>query len=98
MASAIEALGMSFDQIEVDWKDPKLKDFKNFVNLMKKYKKDKSMVHCYMNYRASAFAYLYQVTQQGVADETAQETMFKVWQPEGTWLDFINEVKTHYKM
>jgi len=95
--SAVEALGLSFDQIEVDWGNPTLKDFTHFVKLMKKYKNEKSIVHCYMNYRASAFAYLYQVTQQGVSDETAQKIMFAVWQPEDTWLDFINEVKAHYR-
>ena len=36
-ASTVEALGMSFDQIEVDWGNPKLKDFQRFVELMKKY-------------------------------------------------------------
>jgi len=96
-ASTVEALGMSFDQIEVDWGNPKLKDFQRFVELMKKYKSDKSIVHCYLNYRASAFAYLYQVTQQGVSEEKAQGTMFKVWQPEDTWLSFINDVKAHYQ-
>jgi len=96
-ASTVEALGMSFDQIEVDWGNPKLKDFQRFVELMKKYKSDKSIVHCYLNYRASAFAYLYQVTQQGVSEEKAQGTMFKVWQPEDIWLSFINDVKAHYQ-
>ena len=93
----VKALGMSFEQIEVDWGKPKLKDFERFVELMKKYKTDKSIVHCYMNYRASAFAYLYQVTQQGVSEEKAQEIMFAIWQPEDTWLNFINEVKAHYQ-
>jgi len=94
---AIEALGLTFEQIEVDWRKPTLNDFKNFVKLMTEYQDGKVIVHCYKNYRASAFTYLYQVTQQGVADNIAKEIMFKIWQPENTWLEFINEVKDYYQ-
>jgi len=93
----IEALGLTFDQIEVDWGKPTLNDFKKFVKLMKEYQGDKVIVHCYKNYRASAFAYLYQVTQLGIAENIAQEVMFTIWQPENTWLEFINNVKVHYQ-
>lgn len=92
-----EALQMTFEQIPVDWDQPKLQDFKDFVVLMKKYQHEKVFVHCYINYRASAFAYLYQVTQQGVAPNIAEQKMLSIWQPDGTWLEFINMIQAHYQ-
>ncbi|NQZ24012.1 MAG: protein tyrosine phosphatase family protein [Colwellia sp.] len=93
----ITALKMSFDQIAVDWSEPTLADFQQFVRLMKAYKQDKVLVHCRLNYRASAFAYLYQTTQLGVHEATAQSQMQAIWQPNDIWLEFINDVQAHYQ-
>jgi len=94
----ITAMGMSFDQIAVDWSEPTLEDFQHFVRLMKTYKQDKVLVHCRLNYRASAFAYLYQTTQLGVNESTALSQMKVIWAPNDTWLEFINEVQAHYQI
>jgi protein tyrosine phosphatase (PTP) superfamily phosphohydrolase (DUF442 family) len=93
----ITALEMSFDQIAVDWSEPTLGDFQHFVRLMKAYKQDKVLVHCRLNYRASAFAYLYQTTQLGVNEATAKSQMQAIWAPNDTWLEFIDEVQAHYQ-
>ncbi|SFD57206.1 protein tyrosine phosphatase family protein [Pseudoalteromonas denitrificans] len=93
----IRALNMSFDQIPVDWENPTLADFQKFVVLMNNYKQAPVLVHCRLNYRASAFAYLYQITQLGISHESAQKNMLTVWQPEGTWLKYINMVRKHYQ-
>lgn len=93
----INALGMHFDQIAVDWHQPTLADFQHFARLMKQYKQSKVLVHCRLNYRASAFAYLYQTTQLGINELTAQSQMQAIWEPNATWLAFINEVQEHYK-
>jgi protein tyrosine phosphatase (PTP) superfamily phosphohydrolase (DUF442 family) len=92
----INSLGMSFDQIAVDWNEPTLADFKHFVRLMNTYKLDKVLVHCRLNYRASAFAYLYQTTQLGLDESIAQSQMQAIWEPDGTWLKFIKEVQKNY--
>jgi protein tyrosine phosphatase (PTP) superfamily phosphohydrolase (DUF442 family) len=93
----VESMQMSFAQIEVNWEQPKLQDFQTFVSLMQDYGDDKVLVHCKLNYRASAFAYLYQVTQQGIPQDQAMKTMHSVWQPEGVWLEFIESVLQHYQ-
>ena len=92
----VNALDMTFDQIEVDWNEPTLDDFKHFVRLMNTYKQEKVLVHCRLNYRASVFAYLYQTTQLGLDETTAQSKMHAIWAPDGTWLNFINEVQKNY--
>jgi len=93
----VNALKLTFDQIPVDWRNPKLEDFEKFVSLMDEYGSDKVFVHCAMNYRASAFSYLYQVTQKIESHETAETKLHLMWEPTGEWLDFINKVKRHYK-
>jgi protein tyrosine phosphatase (PTP) superfamily phosphohydrolase (DUF442 family) len=95
--ATVESLHMSFEQIEVDWNQPKLRDFEKFVGLMKQYGNDKVLLHCRLNYRATAFAYLYQVTQKGVPRDQAMKTMHSVWHPEGVWLEFIESVLQHYQ-
>ena len=92
----VRSLGMSFEQIAVDWHEPKLTDFEKFVELMNKYQQDKVLVHCRLNYRASAFVYLYQTIQLNIDEGIAKDEMLSVWQPEGIWLDYINSVKQHY--
>jgi len=92
----ISALGMSFDQIEVDWNEPTVEDFQHFVRLMKSYNQDKVLVHCRLNYRASTFAYLYQTTQLGIDESTAQSQMEAIWEPNDTWLEFISDVQKKY--
>jgi protein tyrosine phosphatase (PTP) superfamily phosphohydrolase (DUF442 family) len=93
----VNALGMSFEQISVDWHEPKLEDFQKFVALMDQYQQDNVFVHCRLNYRASAFVYLYETTQLGKNEETSRRQMLSVWQPEGTWLNFINEIQQYYQ-
>ncbi len=93
----ITALDMSFDQIEVDWHNPTLRDFQDFVRLMNAYKQDKVLVHCRLNYRASAFAYLYQTTQLAINESTALSQMQVIWEPNDTWLEFIKDVQAHYQ-
>jgi protein tyrosine phosphatase (PTP) superfamily phosphohydrolase (DUF442 family) len=93
----IGALGMTFEKIAVDWHEPKLADFQKFVALMDNYHQDNVFVHCRLNYRASAFVYLYQTIQLGIDEEIAKRQMLSVWQPEGTWLTFINSIQEHHQ-
>ena len=108
-----KGLGIDFKKIPIVWHQPTIEDFKVFVATMNKYtaptnskannktdsvsKQPKVLVHCQLNYRASAFVYLYQVTQLGMDPEQAQKQLHTVWQPEGIWQHFIEEVIKHYK-
>lgn len=95
----VESLQMTFNQIAVDWSSPTLKNFQDFVALMKPYEKanEKVFVHCYINYRASVFSYLYQVTQQDVDDDMAKQKMLDIFKPKEAWQQYIEMVKQHYK-
>lgn len=89
----LASLQMSFDQIEVDWNNPSLENFEDFTVLMKQYQGGKVLLHCQMNYRASAFAYLHEVIQLGIEPEVAEKKMLSVWQPNETWSAFIKMVQ-----
>jgi hypothetical protein len=45
-----------------------------------------------MNYRASAFSFLYRVLELGTPFDEAARDLFAVWNPDQTWLDLINTV------
>lgn len=93
----VENLGLSYEQISVDWHKPTLKDFQQFVTYMKSYGDDKTYVHCQLNWRASAFVYLYRVTQLGVEKAQAEKDLLAIWQPEDQWKTFIEEVLKAYQ-
>lgn len=87
----VQSLGLSYQQIPVDWGHPKAADFAEFVELMQAYGDDKVYVHCEMNMRASAFVYLYRVLHLGVNKAEAEKDLLRIWQPQGTWQQFIQQ-------
>ena len=88
----VKSLGLSYQQIEVDWSEPSLQDFERFVELMKSYKGNKVFVHCQLNMRASTFVFLYRVTQLGVDLNVAEKDLLMIWKPTKTWQAFIDKV------
>jgi len=88
----VESLGLSFAQVKVDWMNPTQENFDQFVALMQQYPNDKVFVHCQLNWRASAFVYLYRVTQLNDDKASAETVMRGIWQPEShpQWQDFID--------
>lgn len=92
----VEKLGMSYEQIPVDWNKPTLEDFKQFVALMKSYNQEKVYVHCQLNWRAASFVYLYRVTQLGIEKEIAQKDLQAIWNPHDGWDEYIEKVLLAY--
>jgi protein tyrosine phosphatase (PTP) superfamily phosphohydrolase (DUF442 family) len=92
----VQSLGLSYEQIEVNWDEPTLQDFETFVSLMKQYKEDKVFVHCEINLRGSTFLFLYRVTQLGVSVEEAKKDLNHIWKPSTNWQYFIDQVLFAY--
>ena len=90
--AVVESLGLSYEQIPVEWSEPSLEDFERFTAFMQRYKGNKTYVHCQANYRASTFVYLYRVTKLGVPLKEAKKDLLKIWTPNQTWQDFIEKV------
>ena len=92
----VQSLGLSYQQIEVNWDEPTLQDFETFVEHMKSFGEDKVYVHCQLNWRASTFVYLYRVTQLGVKESEAKKDLLKVWTPSKTWQGYIEKILFGY--
>ena len=52
----------------------------------------KTLLHCQVNARATAFSFLYRVLYEEVPVAEAKADMNTVWQPNEVWRDFIFEV------
>lgn len=90
-AGSVKNLGLIYHHIPVLFDDPKINDLASFIELMKKYTNEKTLVHCAANYRASVFAGLYLFAADKLNEEEMQEFIEEVWQPDAIWQQFLEE-------
>ena len=88
----IRGTGARYVQLPVDWFQPTPEDFNHFEGAVTANNERNVLVHCQMNFRASAFSFLYRVIQGDEDFEKAKKDMLSVWTPDNTWTSFINEV------
>lgn len=88
----VKGLGMEYMQVPVDFSNPLPDDFYAFADSMQRNTDKKTLLHCQVNARATAFSFLYRVIYDDVPVAEAKEDMNTVWQPNETWRDFIFEV------
>lgn len=81
--------GMEYIHIPVIWDNPTASDFYAFADVMQRYPDKKSLLHCQVNYRASAFSFLYRVLYLDVPVAEAKADMNSVWQTDETWRNLI---------
>jgi len=85
----VRNLGMEYAQIPVIWDAPTPGDFYMFAGLMEREPQKKTLVHCQVNFRASAFSFLYRVLYRNVPMDQAKDDMESVWVPDKTWRKLI---------
>lgn len=88
----VKELGMDYIQIPVVWDAPTESDFYAFAGAMQLGPEKKTLLHCQVNFRASAFSFLYRVIYRDVPVSEAKRDMNTVWQPNETWRDLIFRV------
>ena len=88
----VKGLDMEYMQIPVDFSNPLPSEFYAFADSMQRNQGQKTLLHCQVNARATAFSFLYRVIYQDVPVAQAKEDMNSVWQPNEVWRDFIFEV------
>ena len=76
-------------QVPVDFDNPLPADFYAFADSMQRNTDKKTLLHCQVNARATAFSFLYRVIYESVPIAEAKEDMNTVWQPNEVWRDFI---------
>ena len=77
---AVEALGINYIFIPVDWQNPKNSELEDFVLAMANNKEKKMHIHCAANYRASAFYAIYAYKQLDWSKEKSYKLIASVWQ------------------
>ncbi|MGI2261356.1 protein tyrosine phosphatase family protein [Shewanella sp. GXUN23E] len=70
-AELVNQAGMEYVYIPVDWQNPTQADLRAFFQIMDANSNKDILLHCLANYRASAFAYLYQL-HRGQSPDMAQ--------------------------
>ena len=88
----VKELGMDYVHIPVIWDQPTAADFYAFAGSMQRDADRKTLLHCQVNYRASAFSFLYRVLYENVPVVEAKADMNSVWQPNETWRKLIFEI------
>ena len=94
-AFAVAGAGISYVNIPVLWDNPTAADLELFFEMMDARGERITLVHCFANYRASAFTFLYRVLREGVPEEEAREDLLAVWddhmfEMNPVWLEFID--------
>jgi len=88
--------GVEWINVPIEWNDPEPEDFERFSKVMGAHQRDKVLVQCAANYRASAMTYLYRVVVEGVDENEAAKDLHAVWTPgkeNQKWADYIEEIK-----
>ena len=88
----VRDLGMDYVHIPVIWEAPTKRDFHTFAAVMQRPPAQRTLVHCQVNFRASAFSFLYRVLYEGVPIDAAKDDMNSVWVPNETWRALIFSV------
>jgi uncharacterized protein (TIGR01244 family) len=79
-AELVQSLGMEYVHIPVAWEAPQPGDLLRFMDTMDTRLNRKILVHCALNYRASAFTALWRVLRQGWEKEKAFAVQETIWQ------------------
>jgi protein tyrosine phosphatase (PTP) superfamily phosphohydrolase (DUF442 family) len=89
----VEAQGIIYYGMPVDWDNPTMKELNEFMDIMDKHKHQKILVHCQANYRATSFIALYRINRLGWAQENAFKDLRKIWNPAEypIWQKFIEK-------
>jgi uncharacterized protein (TIGR01244 family) len=89
--ASARALGMTYHHIPVEWDRPTDADFKSFEAAMQAAPRDKTLIHCAANYRATAFYGLYAMKHLGWSKAEAEKLRAPVWKGDkpAAWHEFI---------
>ncbi len=88
----LTAQGINYLHLPVVWESPSVEQFTLFAQILWALREESVLVHCALNMRASAFVFLYRVLYEAVPVAEAADLMHKVWQPDGVWREFIEEL------
>ncbi|MEO0772352.1 MAG: protein tyrosine phosphatase family protein [Pseudomonadota bacterium] len=87
-AGTVDALGMVYDYIPVEFEAPKEGDYDRFKAVMEENVGEMIHVHCIYNARVSAFFFRYAREWDDLSVAAASHNMESIWRPGDDWADF----------
>jgi protein tyrosine phosphatase (PTP) superfamily phosphohydrolase (DUF442 family) len=93
----VASQGMEYVHIPVLWDNPEVEDAQRFFETMQANTEKKVFVHCIANMRVSAFMYLYRIIYEKMSEEEASKDLHRLWVPDETWQEFIQNVLRRYQ-
>jgi protein tyrosine phosphatase (PTP) superfamily phosphohydrolase (DUF442 family) len=95
-ARLVRSLGMEYIHIPVRFDSPAEADLLDFFAALERHARQKVLVHCAANKRATAFLGLFRVIRQGWPADAAFAPMRSVWEPDAVWSTFISAMLAKY--
>jgi protein tyrosine phosphatase (PTP) superfamily phosphohydrolase (DUF442 family) len=83
--------GMAYFSVPVSFMSPKASDYEQFVQAVRQHDGARTLVHCELNMRASAFVFLFRVIELGTDPDEAFEDVTRIWQPASHWKAFMRD-------
>ena len=84
-------LGLEYIPIPVIWDSPTRANLARYFETLDARRDRLVLAHCVVNYRVSAFTFLYRVLRENAPLEEARQVMLSIWEPNAVWLKFIQE-------
>src|SRR3972149_1462158 len=94
----IHDLGMVYEHIPVNFKNPALDDLDLFFHSMERHRGRKIFVHCAYNWRVSSFMFLYRIIKCGCPVTEALHDLHALWEPDNIWQNFIKSALASYNL
>jgi len=94
----IHDLGLAYEHIPVDFKNPVLGDLDLFFHSMERHRGRKIFVHCAYNWRVSSFMFLYRIIKCGCPVAEALHDLHALWEPDNIWQNFIKSALASYNL
>ena len=88
---SVDALGMRYIHIPVDFSQPTEADYARFAATMAELAGETIHVHCIANMRVSAFFYRWRREVLGLNEGEARAAMETIWKPDGVWAKLIGD-------
>ena len=82
-------LNMAYFHLPVDFENPKASDVKLFLNTLQALGSNKVWVHCALNYRVTAFMYIYHKYVLKTPFDDIDISLFEEWSPDLKWQEII---------
>lgn len=89
--ASVTALGLDYVHIPVDFAAPAAADFSRFTEALDNHGGEPVLVHCALNYRASAFMAIHRVRRLGWKPGAALVALREIWEPDEVWTRFLAE-------